>query len=116
RVTITFWHSLVQSSRPALERLIERFEDEHPHIRINAQYVSSGDALAQKLITAVQSGSAPDISWIHSHYLGDLVAADAVYAMDHVSNGENGLTEGDIADSCSAHSQYGSRQGTRSSA
>lgn len=112
RVTITFWHSLVQSSRPALERLIERFEDEHPHIRINAQYVSSGDALAQKLITAVQSGSAPDISWIHSHYLGDLVAADAVYAMDHFINGENGLTEEDIADIYPALIQYASWQGT----
>lgn len=112
RVTITFWHSLVQSTRPALEKLIDRFEEQHPNIRINAQYIPTGDALAQKLITSVQSGSAPDISWIHSHYLGDLVDADAVYEMSHFIEGENGLTDEDLADIYPALIQYASWQGT----
>lgn len=112
RVTITFWHSLVQSTRPALEELILRFEEAHPNIRINAQYIPTGDALAQKLITAVQSNSAPDISWIHSHYLGDLVAANAVYAMSHFTEGENGLTDEELADIYPALIQYASWQGT----
>lgn len=112
RVTITFWHSFVQSTRPALEKLIDRFEEQHPHIRIDAQYIPTGDALAQKLITAVQSGSAPDVSWIHSHYLGDLVDADAVYEMEHFIDGENGLSAEDMDDIYPALIQYASWQGT----
>src|SRR5690606_26074898 len=78
RVTITFWHSFVSGSIPALRELIARFEEEHPHIRINAQYIPTGDALIQKLITSVRSNSAPDISWIRAHYMEEMVKADAI--------------------------------------
>ena len=111
-VRITFWHSFTQSTRPALDRLIDRFHEEHPDIRVQAQYIPTGDALAQKLVTAVQSGSPPDISWIHSHYLEDLVRADAVYEMAHFINGENGLTEEEMADIYPALIDYASWQGT----
>ncbi len=112
RVTVTFWHSFTQSTRPALEKLIERFHDEHPDVRIDAQYIPTGDALSQKLITAVQSGSAPDISWIHSHYLEDLVKADAVYEMSHFMTGSNPLSDEDFADIYPALIEYASWQGT----
>lgn len=110
--TITFWHSFTQSTRPALERLIDRFHEEHPGIRVDAQYIPTGDALAQKLVTAVQSGSAPDISWIHSHYLEDLVKADAVYEMSHFMDGANGLTQEELDDIYPALIEYASWQGT----
>jgi ABC-type glycerol-3-phosphate transport system substrate-binding protein len=112
RATITFWHSFTQSTRPALDKLIERFHEDHPDIRIQPQYVPTGDALAQKLITSVQSGSAPDISWIHSHYLEDLSAADAVYEMAHFIDGPNGLSEEEMADMYPALLEYASWQGT----
>lgn len=111
-VHITFWHSFTQSTRPALEKLIDRFHEEHPEIRIDAQYIPTGDALAQKLVTAVQSGSPPDISWIHAHYLEDLVKADAVYEMSHFIEGENGLTDEEMADIYPALIEYASWQGT----
>lgn len=110
--TITFWHSFTQSTRPALDKLIDRFHEEHPEIRVDAQYIPTGDALAQKLVTAVQSGSAPDISWIHSHYLEDLVKADAVYEMAHFIDGANGLTDEELADIYPALIEYASWQGT----
>ncbi len=112
RVTITFWHSFTQSTRPALDKLIDRFHDEHPEIRIRSQYIPTGDALAQKLITSVRSGSAPDISWIHSHYLEDLSKSDAVYEMAHFIDGPDGLSEDDMADIYPALIQYASWQGT----
>ncbi len=112
RVTITFWHSFVSSTIPALQELLERFEREHPNIRINAQYIPTGDALVQTLVTAVQSKTAPDISWIHSHYLEELVEADAVYRMEEFINGPNGLPEGVMEDIYPALIQYASWQGT----
>lgn len=112
RVTVTFWHSFVASSIPALEELLARFEAEHPGIRIDAQYIPTGDALVQKLVTAVRSGNAPDISWIHSHYLEDLVEADAVYPMDHFRDRPDGLTQEELDDIYPALIQYASWQGT----
>ena len=111
RVSITFWHSFVQSTIPALGELIDRFETEHPGIRIDAQYIPTGDALVQKLVTSVQSKTAPDISWIHSNYLEGLVTADAVYEMSHFIDGPNGLDSADLAAIHPALIEYASWRG-----
>ena len=97
-VTLRFWHSFVASTRPALASLIERFEAEHPHIRISEQYVPTGDALVQKLVASHESGTAPDISWVHADFLGKLAAAGAVHPMHRFIDGSNGLSEADLAD------------------
>ncbi|MBN1302046.1 MAG: ABC transporter substrate-binding protein [Melioribacteraceae bacterium] len=110
--TITFWHSFVASTIPALNDLIKDFELEHPGIKINAQYIPSGDALIQKLITSVQSKTAPDISWLHADFMEDLVEADAVFKMEEFVNGENGLPDGELDKIYPALIQYSSWQGT----
>jgi multiple sugar transport system substrate-binding protein len=74
------------------------YEKENPHVEIVPQYIPSGDPLIQKLVTAIQSNTAPDISWIHSDFLHKLVDADAIYKMDHFINGENGLSEEEMND------------------
>ncbi len=112
RTRVVFWHSFVSSTIPALDALVERFEAEHPEIDLVAQYVPGGDALVQKLITAVQSNTAPDISWIHADYLEDLVAADAIYPMSEFIDGENGLSDEDLADIYPALITYASYRGT----
>lgn len=109
---VVFWHSFVSSTVPALNSLIEDFEKEHPHIDIRAQYIPTGDALIQKLITAIQSKTAPDISWLHAHFMEDLVEADAIYKMDEFINGENGLPQEVIDDIYPALLQYASWRGT----
>jgi ABC-type glycerol-3-phosphate transport system substrate-binding protein len=111
RVTVVFWHSLVNSTIPALDELLARFEEEHPGIDIEAQYIPSGDALVQKLITSVRSNTAPDISWIHADFLEDLVRADAVYPMAHFIDGEDGLADSVLADVYPSLLQYSSWQG-----
>jgi ABC-type glycerol-3-phosphate transport system substrate-binding protein len=98
RVVVSFWHSFVSSTIPSLNELIDRFETEHPDIRINAQYVPTGDALIQKLVTAIQSNTAPDISWLHADFLNNLVEADAIYDMSVFVNSENGFSDEEIAD------------------
>lgn len=112
KVEIVFWHSFVSSTVPALNTLIEDFEKEHPNIDINAQYVPTGDALVQKLITSLQSKTAPDISWLHAHFMEDLVQADAIYKMDDFINGPNGIPQEDIEDIYPALRQYASWRGT----
>ena len=98
RTTVTFWHSFVASTVPAFNELVKKFEEEHPSIRINAQYIPTGDALVQKLVAAVESGTAPDIAWIHSDFLDKLVEANAIYRMDEFIKGEDGLSDDDVND------------------
>ncbi len=112
RTTITFWHSFVSSTIPSWDKLVEKFETEHPDIHINSQYIPTGDALIQKLITAIQSKTAPDISWIHADYLGDLVNANAIYKMSEFIKGENGLPDSVIQDIYPALLKYSSWQDT----
>lgn len=98
RTTIVFWHSFVATTIPALNELVARFEKEHPNIKIDAQYIPTGDALVQKLITSIQSGNAPDVSWIHADFLDKLTGSDAIYPMHHFIKGENGLTDQEVND------------------
>lgn len=112
KVTITFWHSFVSSTVPALDTLITAFEREHPNIVIDAQYVPTGDALVQKLVTSVQSKTAPDISWIHSDFLQYLVEANAIYPMKTFIDGEDSLTAEDLGDIYPSLMQAASWRGT----
>jgi multiple sugar transport system substrate-binding protein len=98
RVTITFWHSFVASTIPAVDELVKTFEADHPGITIKAQYVPTGDALVQKLVTAVQSNTAPDIAWIHSDFIDKLVQSGAITRMDDFIYGNDSLTGAEIAD------------------
>lgn len=97
-IVVTFWHSCVSSTVPALNELIDRYQKEHPGVEIKAQYVPTGDALVQKLITAVQSNTAPDISWIHSDFLQDLVQADAIYRIDDLLMGPDSVLRNELND------------------
>ena len=98
RVEIAFWHSFVASTVPAFNELVGKFEEENPGIVIKAQYVPTGDALVQKLITAVQSRTAPDISWIHADFMDKLVEAQAIYPMEEFLSGPDSLSRAELDD------------------
>ena len=98
KVEITFWHSFVASTVPAFNELVRKFEEENPGIVIKAQYVPTGDALIQKLVTSVQSHTAPDISWIHSDFIDKLVEAGAIYRMDEFLSGPDSLSKAELDD------------------
>lgn len=98
KTTVTFWHSFVASTIPSLQELIAEFEKTHPAIHIDAQYVPTGDGLIHKLVTSIQSATAPDLSWIHSDFLDRLVEADAVVPMKEFLEGPDGLSQGELDD------------------
>ena len=98
KTKVVFWHSFVATTIPSLNKLIERFEKEHPEIEVDAQYIPTGDALIQKLATAIQSKTAPDVSWIHADFLDKLIESDAIYPMEHFIKSTNGFTSEEIKD------------------
>ncbi|HTY60475.1 MAG TPA: extracellular solute-binding protein, partial [Bacteroidota bacterium] len=97
-VTITFWHSFVASTIPALDDLIQEFERTHPGIRVRAQYIPTGDGLIQKLITSVQSNTAPDVSWIHADFLDRLAGGGALIPMQQFIDGTDSLPASELND------------------
>jgi len=97
-VTITFWHSFVANTIPSLDTLIADIERTHPTLRVRAQYIPTGDGLIQKLVTSIRSNTAPDVSWIHADFLGQLVDAGALVPMREFINGPDSLPARDIAD------------------
>jgi multiple sugar transport system substrate-binding protein len=98
RTTVVFWHSFVASTVPALDTLVSEFEQTYPAIHIKAQYIPTGDGLIQKLVAANQSGTAPDISWIHPDFLDKLVEAGAILPLDAFIQGEDRLAEAELQD------------------
>jgi multiple sugar transport system substrate-binding protein len=111
-VTLSFWHSTVSSTVPALNELVAKFHEEFPGIEVKPQYVPTGDALIQKLITSVQSNTAPDISWIHANFLQDIIEADAIYRISEFQNTPDSLPQADLNDIYPALLQEASWRGT----
>lgn len=112
KVEITFWHGMMASSVPALNDLIKKFEELHPHIKVNAQTIPNGDAGIQKIMTSLQSKTTPDVSWIYADYMEDLVLSDAIYPMEEFINGENGISKEDLEDIYQSLRTYASWKGT----
>lgn len=60
-VTITYWHTHSDAEEKVLvETVIPEFEKQNPHIKVDAVRMPY-DGLKQQLITAVSSGTAPDV-------------------------------------------------------
>jgi ABC-type glycerol-3-phosphate transport system substrate-binding protein len=59
--TLTYWSGFTGGDRPTYEALIKKFNDTHPTIQVKMD-VQPWDSIAQKLPTAIASGSGPDIA------------------------------------------------------
>ncbi|MCF7885904.1 MAG: ABC transporter substrate-binding protein [Candidatus Marinimicrobia bacterium] len=97
-VEIRFWHSFVASTYSALKTTVNEFEKENYDIHINEQYVPTGDALVQKLITAAQSNTLPDIAWVHADFVDKLVKMDAVHDLDSFIEKDSSFSEDILKD------------------
>jgi ABC-type glycerol-3-phosphate transport system substrate-binding protein len=98
KTEIIFWHSYVAATTPALKKLVERFEAEHPDITLKAQYVQTGDSLLQKLAAAVTTGTAPDVCWVHDNWLAALSREDLIYDLDELAQQYGGFSAEDKKD------------------
>jgi multiple sugar transport system substrate-binding protein len=58
-VTLTYWSGFTGGDKQAYEDLIKKFNDTHPDIQVDYQ-LQPWDSIAQKLATAIISGSGPD--------------------------------------------------------
>jgi len=60
-VKLTYWSGFTGGDRKAYEDLIKKFNDSHPDIQVDYQ-LQPWDSIAQKLPTAILTGSGPDLA------------------------------------------------------
>ncbi|MEO8884014.1 MAG: extracellular solute-binding protein, partial [Devosia sp.] len=61
QVTLTYWSGFTGGDKQAYLDLIKKFNDTHPDIQVDYQ-LQPWDSIAQKLPTAIISGSGPDLA------------------------------------------------------
>lgn len=103
---LTFWHSYVAATQPALQSLISSYNSTHPGIHVTPQYIPTGDILLQKLTTAVASHTAPDLSWIHNNYIQPLADAHAIDDVTPLFKQESKAYQQDVAPALLAQATY----------
>lgn len=64
-IEITFWHAMGGKLGEALNKMVDNFNKTHPNIKVSAQYQGKYDDELNKLRTAQQSKSGPDIVQVY---------------------------------------------------
>ncbi|PAF19953.1 ABC transporter substrate-binding protein [Terribacillus saccharophilus] len=79
QIVLDFWTAWGPDSREEEVglKVIAAFEKEHPNIKVNVQ-VMTFDMLYDNIITSINAGNAPDISWGLGEWFSDLNHADAL--------------------------------------
>lgn len=88
-VTITYWQYTFPSKVDEIDKLIEKFEDEHPNIKVEAQDFPY-DQYNDKITAAMHANKAPDILNIFYGWIPNFVKLDYIQPIpeDFMSNEE----------------------------
>ncbi|MFQ3636845.1 MAG: ABC transporter substrate-binding protein [Cyanobacteriota bacterium] len=82
-IHLTLWHGVnPPANRDVLQRLVDRFNEAHPHIQVEALYVGQGDQQIPKILAAVVGDAAPDLLWYAPMITGQLVELGALRSLD----------------------------------
>ena len=87
-VTLTYWTGAPGPPlEPAMEALVDQFEEEYPWITVNVEEFGFGEYF-QKLDTATAGGSAPDVFWVDVTNIDSYIYFDTIIPLtDFVEEG-----------------------------
>ena len=69
---ITFWHGInPPENREIFQRLVDKFNQNNPDIKVEALYVGQPDAQLPKILAATVSDRPPDILWFVAQIAGN---------------------------------------------
>ncbi|TVU52418.1 MAG: ABC transporter substrate-binding protein [Arthrospira sp. PLM2.Bin9] len=78
-INLTLWHGInPPPNRDVFQKLVDRFNQDHPHIQVEALYIGQPDQQMPKILTAVVGNAPPDILWYTPIITGQLVELDAI--------------------------------------
>ena len=80
---LTLWQGVnPPPNRAVLQRLVDQFNQEHPTIHVESQYVGQSDQQLPKILAAIVGKSVPDLLWYSPLLTGRLVELDALYPLE----------------------------------
>jgi multiple sugar transport system substrate-binding protein len=81
-VVITFWNTFTSSDRPAVEELVNRFNQAHAGQYKVDMTIQAGDVQAQKLMPAYQAGQGPTVVVVDASEVPGLASKGVIQAVD----------------------------------
>lgn len=80
---ITLWQGVnPPPNRDVLQVLVDRFNREHPDIKVESLYVGQAEQQLPKILAAVVGNAPPDLLWFNATITGQLVELDAIRPLD----------------------------------
>jgi multiple sugar transport system substrate-binding protein len=87
-VTIEMWHGQNDTGRETIETLVADFERTHPRIRVDTGGGVLADAMLQKILAALASGSYPDVAYIFGSDLANVARSPKVVDLTDALTGD----------------------------
>ncbi len=82
---ITLWQGVnPPSNRDVLQKLVDKFNQNHPNIQVESLYVGQSDQQMPKILAAVVGNAPPDLLWFGPTITGQLVELDALVPLDEM--------------------------------
>ncbi|UBF26480.1 ABC transporter substrate-binding protein [Kovacikia minuta CCNUW1] len=82
-IHLTLWQGVnPPPNRDVLQKLVERFNREHPTIQVESLYVGQGDQQMPKILAAIVGNAVPDMLWYAPMLTGQLVELEAIRPLD----------------------------------
>lgn len=82
-IRLTLWQGVnPPPNRDVLQKLVDRFNQQHSDIQVESLYVGQGDQQIPKILAAVVGNAAPDMLWYAPMITGQLVELDALKPLD----------------------------------
>lgn len=82
KVEITFWKYQDENEQKTLEMLVERFNAEHPGIKVNFEVVPWAQYLGEKVPTSLMAGGGPDVFWLSAGEFMKYVVNGSILPID----------------------------------
>jgi multiple sugar transport system substrate-binding protein len=80
---LTLWHGVnPPPNRDVLQGLVDRFNQTHPQIQVEALYIGQGDQQPPKVLAAVVGNAPPNMLWYAPTLTGQLVELDAIRPLE----------------------------------
>jgi multiple sugar transport system substrate-binding protein len=80
---LTLWQGInPPPNRDVFQKLVTKFNREHPAIEIESIYVGQSDRQLPKILAAIVGDAKPDLLWFGSMLTGQLVDLDAIEPID----------------------------------
>jgi ABC-type glycerol-3-phosphate transport system substrate-binding protein len=97
-VTVTFWHGQSGVLGDRLNDLIAKFNSTHK-VQVTAQFQGTYDQLYQKVVSAIQAGSVPDLAMVSGPpQTAQYWKAKALIPVQQFVDSADGLTKDQLAD------------------